>query len=598
MARMLGFAVLLCGLTCGCQEPAVQTLSSQLTLRYLSGCAPALVEGLRLEPLGDFAASQSSPVAVAFADGAPASAAPLPFATQWYRLSVETPDYRGAALAPAGDQGERLDALLLPLGRPCTVSDDAFELFEGSALTLIDGSDLLLAGGVKDQDGPAYPDVSVLRVARQELASDPGALIVARAGAVAVPVGGEVWILGGAARDDDGSAAIDTFERYVPGERAVAGFGRMRTARVGAAALQVGDGSVLVVGGRSAVAGDALDSIESISPGDRQGGELWPDRLPGPMGDPTLRALDNGRLLAVGASGAGPLLVLIDPNTRELSELDPPPLAAGTELAPALTVALPGERAALFAQKDELTTGELVLLLSDGRYQRLDDWLASFAGIEGAQSVALPDGRILLAGLRAGAPIARILDPGTREVAVRELDLAVRRMFLRDDGSVLMVSEEGVRVFREDARSRFDNPGGTLLADDVLCLDYYGSFRRSGLSLVSNVPDARFDLAGLRYRDVRIELEVSGRAELLLRPELGEQRLIQVGTEQVGPAFCQLAVEPGAPLRIERREQRITLRAGEGARDCVLESLMGAIAIGLRAFDAEVSVNDLRVERM
>jgi hypothetical protein len=355
-----------------------------------------------------------------------------------------------------------------------------------------------------------------------------------------------------------------------------------------------------VVGGLRAVGGDALDSIESISPGDRQGGELWPDRLPRPMGDPTLRALDNGQLLAVAASGAGPLLVLIDANTRELSELDPPPLGAGTELAPALTVALPGERAALFEQKDELTTGALVLLLSDGRYQRLDDWLASFAGIEGAQSVALPDGRILLAGVRAGTPIARILDPGTREVAVRELDLTVRRMFLRDDGSVLMVSEDGVRVFREDARSRFDNPGGTLLADDsdVLCVDYYGSFRRSGLSLVSNVPDARFDLAALRYHDVDIALEVEGRAELLLRPELGDPRVIEVGTEQVGPAFCQLMAEPGAPLRVERREQRVTLRAGDRARECVLENLTGAIAVGLRAFDAEVSVNDLRVERM
>jgi hypothetical protein len=74
--------------------------------------------------------------------------------------------------------------------------------------------------------------------------------------------------------------------------------------------------------------------------------------------------------------------------------------------------------------------------------------------------------------------------------------------------------------------------------------------------------------------------------------------MIQVGTEQVGPAYCQRAVEPGAALSIERREQRITLRAGEGARECVLENLTGAIGIGLRAFDADVSVNDLRVERL
>jgi hypothetical protein len=206
----------------------------------------------------------------------------------------------------------------------------------------------------------------------------------------------------------------------------------------------------------------------------------------------------------------------------------------------------------------------------------------------------------LLTGSRQGAPLARLLDVGTREVAVRELDLSVEQLFARADGSVLLIGPDGARVLREDGRTPYDNPGGTLLADDsgALCLDAYGRFARAGLTLEARVVGARFDIAGLRYRDVRIELTVEGAARLLLRRADGGERVIEVGTERVGPAYCELTVEAGAALSIERREQQIALRAGKSARSCVLDGLSGPIALALSALEVGVVVRDLRVLRL
>ncbi len=589
--------MLLCVLTCGCREDRFDVLSSRLTLRYLPGCTPERVDSLKLEALGDFAADESTPLALSFAGAEPATVSPLPFDAQWFRLSVETASFRGAALVAAGGQGERLDALVLPLERVCGVTDELLPALGESALVLAAGRDLVLAGGVSPGESRAHSDVFVLSVATPGLGRKR-ALSRERARAAAVAVGDHVWVLGGASSTRDGSEAIDTFDRYSYAQQAFVGLGFMSAARVGAAALRLSDGSVLVAGGRSAVAGEALDSLESIASADSEP-QTW--SLPWPAGEPSLRELDDGHVLVAAALDEGVGLALLEPDTRAVIELDPPPLSDRAALAPELSVALPGARAALFERdpQQRATTGVLLVLLPSLEYLRLSDWLASFADIQGAQSLALPDGRILLTGMRLGAPVARILDPGTRAVAVRELDMEVQRMFLRDDGSVLLVGERGARVFREDARSPFDNPGGTLLADDsgALCLDAYGRFERSGLSLKSSVPDARFDIAGLRYRDVRIELEVEGPAQLLLRGAGGSSHAIEVGTSHVGPTFCQLSVEAGAPLTIERREQRVSLRVGRSARDCVLDGLTGAIALGLRALEADVSVRDLRVLR-
>jgi hypothetical protein len=276
-----------------------------------------------------------------------------------------------------------------------------------------------------------------------------------------------------------------------------------------------------------------------------------------------------------------------------------------------LATALPGGRIALLELDTESgkTTGNaFIMLADDAGFLKIADpresgelsWLASFSGIDHGRVLGLADGRILLTGLRQAVPVARLLDPARRDVATRALDIAVDQLFLRADGSALMVGEQGVRISREDARSAFDNPGGNLLADDsgALCLDAFGRFSREGLGLRATVYGARFDLVPLRYRAVRIELRVEGAAELVFARADGAQRSIFVGTESVGPAYCKLSMTPGQPLEIERREEHVTLRAEKRGHACLLDGMTGPVAVFVRALAPGTLISDLRATRL
>jgi hypothetical protein len=608
MRFVLGFLLACAGALGACKEPTWRTLWSGLSLRVLPDCAPERAERVLIEPLGHFPASPEDLVSVPLAD-APVRLEDLPVDTLGYRLALETGDFDGLSLARAGSAGERFDALLLPEARACTVRAEALPALEGSAQALIAGADLLIAGGT--EAGQGVQRAWVLRVADPGLAAleEDRDLAVERAGAAAVSLEAETWLLGGATNASVGNAALDSFERFDVASGSFTGaLGRMRARRYRPAALRLPDGSVLVAGGAASVGGEQLTSIETIAP-DGKGSTLWSDDQQLPVLEEVALSLrDDGRVVALGADAASVTHVaLLDPQSRatlELTTLDTPELDYGAG------VALPGARFAVFelrrgaAQLDESpTTGRLQLLLDGGdRFLTLSDWLGSFAGLYHVRAMALANGRVLLTGLRRSndAPEARVLNLGNREVATRPLDLRVDALFMRDDGSVLMVGADGARVLREDALSRFDNPGGTLIADDsqVLCLDAYGRFTREGLGLRAAVNGARFDLAPLRYQDVRITLSVEGPAQLWLRPPNGDARLIDLGGEVFGPAFCQLAARPGESLELTREEERITLRAGGESRSCQLAGIRGEIALGLSAVQEGTLVRELRAERL
>jgi hypothetical protein len=595
-------------LAAGCRGGSVEALNSGLTLHTLPDCAPDRVERLVVEPLGDFA--QQEPAAQARALSADRiSFTGLPAETQWYRLRVETPDpgYRAFALGRVGEPSEPLDALVLPLGRTCSVHDAPFPSFASGTLALA-GDDLLLAGGL-DRSSAATRDVRVLRVDRQALASDVGDLDVKRTHATALALADETWVLGGAFEGRAGSPAWDTFERFDLAQQTFVGLGRMSAARVAPAALALPDGSALIAGGKDAFDGTALSSIESISR-DGERAEMWSDELPFVAQRLGLVLRDDGSVVALGVADGESALASVEPHARGVALLELPPLSAGAIVVPALTVALPGARLALLEldAASETTTGSAFIMLEDNSFLKMPDprepaevsWLVSFAGFERARLLALPDGRMLLTGVLRDQPAARLLDPARRDVATRALDIEVERLFLRADGSVLMVGEQGVRILREDARSAFDNPGGNLLADDsgALCLDAYGRFTREGLGLRSARAGARLDLAPLRFRDVRIALDVAGPAELVFSRADGAQRSIAAGGERSGPAFCKLEGSEGHTLEIERREERITLRADGRSQSCQLQGMTGPISIAVRALATDVLIKDLRATRL
>jgi hypothetical protein len=584
----------------------VEARSSGLVLRTLPDCAPDRVERLVVEPLGDFPLPEPAAVAQDL-DQDLISIGGLPAETAWYRLRVETPD-PGYALAPAGEPNEPLDALVLPLSRICSVHSEAFQQFDHSALALVADEDLLLAGGLARAE-VATRTAHLLRVARAELATDARGLDVPRVEAAGLTLAAETWVIGGAFELRTGSAALDTFDRFAAATRSFVGLGRMRTPRVGPAALRLLDGSALVAGGAATVDGEPLSSIESIATDGTP--VLWQDALPFPASSLGLFARDDGVVVAQGLVDGVSAFARLDPATERVEAFDGPPLGAGARLLPELTTALPGARLAMLELDalSETTTGAAFIMFpEDGSFLKIADpretgeltWLTSFSGIAHARVLGLADGRILLTGLRQDVPVARLLDPARRDVAVRALDIEVDRLFARADGSVLMVGEQGARILREDARSAFDNPGGNLLADDsgALCLDAYGRFTREGLGLRSSASGARFDLVPLRYRDVRIELTVEGPAQLGFSRSDGAERTIAVGGESVGPAYCKLMVSAGEPLAIERHEERITLRSEKQSHSCQLDGMTGPIAVFVRALAPGVLIGDLRATRL
>jgi hypothetical protein len=600
----------LAGVLSGCRGNSVEALSSALTLRTLPDCAPDSVARLVVEPLGDFAQQEQAAVAHELEQDH-FSLTGLPAETEWFRLHIETsdPSYRAFALAPVGPPAESLDALLLPLTRTCSVRDEAFSNYESSARALVAGDDLLLAGGF-DRDQAATRVAQLLRVATRELATDARGLDVPRAEATALALADETWVLGGSSERRTGALASDTFDRFDAATRSFAGLGRMRVPRVSPAALALLDGSALIAGGLRAFEGEPLASIESIT-ADGTDVTLWSSDLPFAAQRLALLGRDNGRVVAIALSDTESLLANLDPDTQTVRIMDRPELSPGAIIPPELATALPGGRVGMVeldALSEKTTGSAYIMFAEDDSFLKIADpretdeltWLASFAGVEHSRVLGLPDGRILLTGVRQDVPLVRLLDPARRDVATRSLDIVVDDLFLRADGSVLMIGEQGARILREDAQSPFDNPGGNLLADDsgALCLDAYGRFAREGLGLRATVFGARLDLVPLRYRDVRIELSVEGAAELVLTRADGAERSIQVGTESVGPAYCKLAVTPGQPLAIERHEERITLSFDEQTHSCQLDGMTGPIAIAVVARAVGTLVSDLRTTRL
>jgi hypothetical protein len=577
----------------GCDTTRVDTVSSALAVRYLESCAPARVEAFTVEALGDFPVGGDSLVAFDARDGEGALRG-LPTAAQLFRLRVSTSSFAGVAIAPAADDGARFDALVLPLGVHCPVLDAGLPALEGASAVALPGGDLLVAGGAVAGEG-ALARREALRVAvsRARVVAVADGMFLPRALAAAVGVAGEAWIVGGAQSLLEGSPALDSFERFDAASAAFLAPGRLTVERARAGAARLRDGSVLVAGGEASVGGATLDTLERI---DADGtSRAVAARLPWPARDPQLLVRDDGLVWIVAARSSALVVALFDPLSEAVQALDSP--LDGREPGP--LVALPGGRLALLELAAGVTTGTLHLLLADGSLVTLDDWLTPFRGLREGRAVALRDGRILLTGVSDRGPEARVIDVGRREVRVRELDVAPTALFVRDDGSVAELAGSALRLVREDARTRFDNPGGTLLADDadVVALDAHSRWLRAGLELEARVAGARFELAALTYEDVRIEVDVRGRGELSLRRDDGAERALTLAPDQVGPALCRLARAGEGPVRVVRSGETVRVEAGGEARRCRLEGMQGPLMLGFRALDAGTRVKRLTVSR-
>ena len=587
--RSLGLCVLLCA----CQGSHVERVESGIVAHYLPSCAPARVDRMIVEALGDFGIRDDALVSFDARAGK-ATLSSLPFESQLFRLHVETPDFSGVAIAPAGEGGATFDALVLPLGAHCLAVGSGLPALSSAAAVVLEGGDVLIAGGTRAGSALAEADAYRLDFARRLVQRDAMGMLVPRAACAAVQVGSESWIVGGAQSLMDGAPGLGSFERYSSVERTFVGLGRLAVPRARAGAARLLDGSVLVAGGQGSVGGAALDSLERISADGKTSTPLAA-RLPWPALEPLVLPSEAG-LVWIAANVRGRLaLALFDPASELVSDMEAP--LGGLEFAP--PVSLPGARLAIVEQRAGQTTGVIHIVLPDLSTVTLDRWLTPFSGLASPRVLALDDGKILLVALRGQEPTARVIDVGRREVRVRELDRPVNQLLLRDDGAVAELGDTAALLVREDERTRFDNPGGTLLASDAdaVVLDAHTRWLREPLALVSQVSGARFDLALYRYQAVTVELTVQGPGELILRRSDGVERVIDLSATRVGPALCTLARASEGKVIIERSGEQVQMRAEGKEQTCRLEGFTGPLGLAFRALDQGVRVSDLVVTR-
>jgi hypothetical protein len=589
-------ALFVLGSACTAEDTGVR--QSTIALRYLPGCAPARVDALQVEALGDFALRPAQLGSLAFPgeQGAlsPQALRALPVDTALFRITLAQAAYRGVAIFSPVPEASSREALLLPLGQACAISELAPVAAARGAVAFAGAG--LVAAGAAQVDG-AVGTRLLLRAALEtpKVTHEDAGFFVPRILSTALGVGEEAWFIGGAAEARDGTRALDTFER-VDG-KSVLGLGRLVSGRVAPQAVRLPDGAVLVGGGRERVGRGLLPSFERIAPGATDA-QLLESVLPVATEDLVLRVRDDG-VVWIGASlGAGFRSFELDVNEDGLSEQDAPALAAGATLWLAGAAALPGARVLVPELREGLANGAAWIFAAAQAPLRIAAFLPSFAGVSPRATAGLPDGRVLLVGARGSDGEAWQLDVGRGTADMHGLPFGVDTLLPRNDGSVLGLGEMGAWLLREDGLTPFDHPGGTLLADDVarLALSAAAHFAREGLALIATVDGARLDLAGLTFADMHLQVRVSGQAELLLLREDGTARGIGFGAGTAGPVLCTLPWADGESVQLRRRGSSVRLDTATHGRDCVLDGMEGHLRVAMRLMRGS-RVEDLRIER-
>lgn len=589
----------------GCTKTEIERLESAFEVRTVPACAPDDVSRLTVEPLGDFPTPAESIVSLATDSGPQllGESRPFPLDTQLYRVSADTGLWQGMGIVSAQPSETPHLMLLLPLAQECLQLSSTSLIPPGAALALLPGGDVLVAGGQGVAGELALGRVKRLRVVEARLVTVEDGLFVKRSGATAVVGERYALIVGGGLTDAEGGVALQSYDRYDTESGRMAELGRLVQPRREHGAARLSDGSVLVVGGREQAGAEPLATMERIRAGEVKSEEVSL-QLPRGVWSPTVQVRDDGRIAVVGKTEDGVAVSLIDLSAGEVLPGTPPTGEVATELG----VSLPGGRLLFFELEGGRTTGAIWLLLPSLEFARLDDWLTDFSGLCRGRSLSLRDGRVLLTGARdadadcqGGTPEAFVIDVGRAVVDRRSVTRLPEHLFLRDDGSVVQLGASHMAVRREDRRSRFDNPGSVWLVEDndAIALDRRDHWRWEGSSLIAERAQVRVELPGLRYRDVRFEVEASGVVELLLWEDGQQARSIGVSdTAGVGPALCTVEHEEGQRVHIERVGDQVQVRSGSAEVVCTLQGLDDAVAVALRARQQGSTIRFFSAQRL
>ena len=311
---------------------------------------------------------------------------------------------------------------------------------------------------------------------------------------------------------------------------------------------------------------------------------------------PLLLGLDGGSVLIIGGQdGDGQPVGSVERFRAESRDFETltPRLPAFENLT---ATRLPGERVGLCGCG--LSAGDqcqVMLLLPepDGDFslETLELPLAEVGlhGLEALHAAALADGRMLVSGHDPATdqPAAFLVDIGRN--AVRSLAAAPARASLLalSDGVIASLDPDGAGLQRHVLQSPFDDPAQGLLAPATLgvALDSPTRWDFAEVGLTAVQPNARLDVPGLVFADVRIELVLIGNGQVLLTSEGSEPLVIEVTETSLTALGCGFPRGDGA-IVIVRRGDRLEVDASGSNVGCELDSLPAHVGVGLRLEEA------------
>lgn len=555
-----------CGDDVAWRDTRVVLARPMATACRLDPAAPITVSAL-----GDFAPSanhveQIDPVRGVF------SIERFPLDTRYLRFETGSPDTEAGDVLGLLPATARHDVLLLPLSRSCPSPDFEARARAGAAITALPDGALLIAGGRNDDfgdgsDGAAVSQAFVLPAGAELVEQVEGGMFLRRSGASATVVDDHVLVIGGGAHDR--GPAHETFERFDLRTRTF-------TADVGAvlvhgprrdhAAIALADNSVLVVGGVSELGEAPLASMERVTEvGAEDAGNLETART-----QPTLQPLRDGRVLVIGGLDQDGRVVTtveaIDPS-GQVSTLD----ASFQPADRAVSTSLVGDRVAWVGCTVSACTVSL-LLMADG-WVRVVDTIVTLPSLARLSALGLSDGSLLVVGQRRPSDLAQAwrVDPETihvNEVSASRVPTAMHRL---SNGAIAELDATGLSLRREQITSPFDNLPATLFASDPeLALDHAGAWDDVD-GVLSALPDARADVAGLVFGAFRLTLDVGGSdPSLKLALGDGDRRVdVVVSSSTIAIGVCSVSRPSEDPtVTVERRADQVTLSAGDARAEC------------------------------
>lgn len=557
-------------------------------------CRPDVIRALEIRPRGDAPSGTLLTRSVELSDAPRVALQPFPPATELVAIvafgeQAGGAPWTGGAVAVIGPTGEGDFTLsLLELGEPCLFNDtpasadrDAFAVGLPDARVLVGGGRL---------EGRARQDVAIFAATADQADASALRLAVARAEASATLLDGDdpmVLVLGGGppgAGDAQDTAEVLRVGEGAPDTPALA----FVTARRAHGATLVPDGRVFVVGGYDAVVDGRrsyVDTAELLRPSlDGSALAIEAESIPTSVvrERPTVLRAPGGAVMVLGGEQEGAAVSFVevlrgggggiggagsrgDPLRLERLPVELPARHDAAYVALPGGVAMLGGWEAPDEWSDALTLllGEEVVTVEGALRARRDT--DALHAIREPRALALPDGRVLVAGLvpdRRGdeRPVARVIDPAGIRPSSESIPLNVRPEHLVElpDGSVALVGAEATDFLRLDVATALDDPPANLspvsLGEvDQLALDGPDRWEARGGALVARVSGARFDVPRARFRGVDVELDLVGGVTVLLTRADQPPLAVVITDEALRFGGCVSPRQPGdtAVVRLE-----------------------------------------------